>query len=120
MASPQCFDLSPSSQTYVTHRICYPPEDEILRLLKNIVLRTRIHYIYVATDKRPMINEIETHLAAQHVTVKHLDPWLPIIDIAMLSHANYFIGNCVSSFTSAVKRARDVQGLPSAFWSFSN
>jgi len=120
MASPQCLDLSSSSHTFVTRKICYPTDDEILRLLKNIVLRTRIHNIYVATDKRPMIKEIEEHLSAQRVHVKHLDPWLPVIDVAMLVHADYFIGNCVSSFTSIVKRARDVQGLPSAFWGFSN
>lgn len=120
MASPQCFDLLPPSSalSYVTRKICFPPDEEILRLLKNVVLRTRIHNIYIATDRRPMIHEIEEHLAAQHVQVKHLDPWLPIVDVAMLAHANYFIGNCVSSFTSAVKRARDVAGLPSAFWSF--
>lgn len=120
MASPQCFDLSSSSQTFVTRKMCYPSDDDILRLLKNIVLRTRIHYIYVATDKRPMIKEIEEFLSAQRVHVKHLDPWLPVIDVAMLAHANYFIGNCVSSFTSIIKRARDVQNLPSAFWGFSN
>ncbi|UJR32853.1 hypothetical protein I4U23_020315 [Adineta vaga] len=120
MASPQCFDLSSSTQDYVTHKICYPSDDEIFRLLKNIVVRTRIHNIYVATDKRPMIQEIEEHLAAQRVKVKHLDPWLPVIDAAMLAHADYFIGNCVSSFTSVVKRARDVNNLPSAFWGFDN
>jgi len=120
MASPQCLDLSSSSHTFVTRKICYPPDDEILRLLKNVVLRTRIHNIYVATDKRPMIKEIKEYLSAQRVHVKHLDPWLPVIDVAMLAHANYFIGNCVSSFTSIVKRARDVNDLPSAFWGFSN
>lgn len=120
MASPQCFDLASSSNAFVTRKICYPPDDEILRLLKNVVLRTRIHNIYVATDRRPMIKEIEEHLSAQVVNVKHLDPWLPVIDVAMLAHSDYFIGNCVSSFTSIVKRARDVNNLPSAFWGFSN
>ncbi|CAF0739221.1 unnamed protein product [Adineta ricciae] len=120
MAAPQCLDLSPSPTDYVTKKLCYPSDGEILRLLKNVILRTRIHHIYVATDRRPMIREIEEHLSAQRVHVKHLDPHLPIIDVAMLAHANYFIGNCVSSFTSIVKRARDVQNLPSAFWGFNN
>lgn len=120
MASPQCLDLPSSTLTYVTQKLCYPSDEDILRLLKNVVLRTRIHDIYVATDKRAMIKEIEEYLSAQHVRVKHLDPWLPVIDVAMLAHAKYFIGNCVSSFTSIVKRARDVQNLPSAFWAFSN
>lgn len=120
MASPQCFNPPLTSQPFVTQKICFPSDEEIFRLLKNIVVRTRIRQIYVATDERPMIKEIERNLAAQKVQVKHLDPWLPVIDVAMLAHANYFIGNCVSSFTSIVKRARDVQGLPSAFWSLSN
>jgi peptide-O-fucosyltransferase len=120
MASPQCLERSSSPDTFVTQELCFPSDEDILRLLKNVVIRTRIHNIYVATDKRPMIKEIEEHLSAQRVHVKHLDPWLPVIDAAMLAHANYFIGNCVSSFTSIVKRARDVHGLPSAFWSFSN
>lgn len=120
MASPQCLDLPSSKLPYVTKRLCFPSDDDILRLLKNTVLRTRIRNIYIATDKRPMIKEIEEHLSAQRVSVKHLDPWLPVIDAAMLAHANYFIGNCASSFTSFVKRARDVRGLPSAFWAFDN
>lgn len=120
MASPQCFDLPSTTQLHVTHKMCYPPDEEIFRLLKNVILRTRIRQVYVATDKRPMIKEIETNLAAQNVKVQHLDPSLPIIDVAMLAHADYFIGNCVSSFTSAVKRARDVHDLPSAFWGFSS
>lgn len=120
MAAPQCLDLPSSKLQYVTKKLCFPSDDEILRLLKNIVLRTRIRNIYIATDKRPMIQEIEKHLSAQRVIVKHLDPALPIIDAAMLAHADFFIGNCVSSFTSIVKRARDVQGLTSAFWTFSN
>lgn len=120
MASPQCFDPPLSNHEFVTQKICYPPDDEIYRLLKNVVLRTRIHNIYVATDRRPMIKEIEGHLLGQRVKVKHLDPWLPVVDVAMLAHSDFFIGNCVSSFTSVVKRARDVQQLPSAFWSVTS
>ncbi|CAF0800266.1 unnamed protein product [Didymodactylos carnosus] len=117
MASPQCLE---ETEFYATKKLCYPSDEEIFRLLKNIVILTQIKNIYVATDKRSMVKEIGHELSKQNVIVKHLDPWLPVIDIAMLAHSDYFIGNCVSSFTSAVKRERDIKNLPSAFWGFSN
>jgi len=50
------------------------------------------------------------------VKVFHADPWLPVIDWAVLVKADYFIGNCVSSFTAFVKRTRDIEGKPTYFW----
>ncbi len=40
-----------------------------------------------------------------------------IVDIAIMSKATYFIGNCVSSFSSFVRRQRNSTGKPVAFFS---
>ncbi|XP_023931286.1 GDP-fucose protein O-fucosyltransferase 1-like, partial [Lingula anatina] len=118
MASPQCLGYSGVDRK-VTVKMCFPPKEEILRLTKNIVIKTRAKHIYVATDKNPMIKEIEDHLKPQKVKVHHLDPWLPQIDLAILGQADHTILNCVSSFSAFVKRERDISDKPSSFWGFS-
>lgn len=47
-------------------------------------------------------------------------PASPHLDLAILGRANYFIGNCISSFTAIVAREREVKGFPTFFWGFPN
>ena len=49
--------------------------------------------------------------------VKH-EPANPHVDLALLGKSDYFIGNCISTFTGFVKRERDVNKLPTKFWDF--
>lgn len=113
MASPQCLN---GVNKLVTHEICMPSKETVLDLTKKIVKMTNAKFIYVATDKNPMIKDLEEHLSKQNVKVFHMDPHLPWVDLYVLSQSHHFIGNCVSSFTSFAKRARDVTGKPSSFW----
>lgn len=64
-----------------------------------------------------MKTELEQHLQKQNVRVYHWDPWNPLYDLAVLIKSDYFIGNCVSSFTAFAARARKVAGdKPTLFW----
>ena len=112
MASTQCIDRP----NVVTWEICFPSTDTVLRLTKKIVKKTGAKFVFVATDKNPLINDLEKYMSTEKVKVVHMDPWLPWIDLYILGKADYFIGNCVSSFTAFAKRVRDVEGKPSTFW----
>ncbi|XP_045159549.2 GDP-fucose protein O-fucosyltransferase 1-like isoform X1 [Mercenaria mercenaria] len=117
MASPQCIPLNSGGK--VTSEMCLPSTQEVLRLLEKVVKETDVKVIYVATDKNPMIAEIEQHLKDYQVSVFHQDPWLPQLDLYILGQSVHFIGNCVSSFTSFVTRERAVSNKPTSFWGYS-
>lgn len=87
------------------------------RALKKI---NDLKYVFVASDSNHMMDEFKTTLQHSKVKIVKLQPnnANPHLDLAILGQANYFIGNCVSSYSAFVIRERNVRGLPSEFWSF--
>ena len=116
MASPQCTD---DTDVKLSKSLCYPSTETVLDDLAKVLkqrLGGDVKHIYVATDQNPLVSEIKKRFGDSVEKIVHNDPWLPVIDLAILARSEFFIGNCISSFTAFVKRERDLSQRPSAFW----
>ncbi|XP_011556235.3 GDP-fucose protein O-fucosyltransferase 1 [Plutella xylostella] len=117
-ASPQCVGYK-NERGPLTMSMCFPEKSVIFKQIKRALRKVEdTKYIFVASDSNHMINEISAELKSTGVKVLRLTPSNPHLDLAILGQANYFIGNCVSSYSAFVKRERDARGIPSEFWSY--
>ncbi|XP_012266691.2 GDP-fucose protein O-fucosyltransferase 1 [Athalia rosae] len=118
-AAPQCLGYR-NERGKATPAMCLPPLELIVRHLKRII-RTKndVKSIYVASDNNHMIPELSKALKRMEIGVyKQDEPASSHLDLAILGNSNYFIGNCISSFSAFVAREREVRGLPTFFWGF--
>ncbi|XP_028171670.1 GDP-fucose protein O-fucosyltransferase 1 [Ostrinia nubilalis] len=117
-AAPQCVGYR-SERGPLTVSMCLPHRTDIIKQIKRVLKKLNgTKYVFVASDSNHMIDEINTAVQRLGVTAIRQQPANPHLDLSILAQANYFIGNCVSSYTAFVKRERDVKGLPSEFWSY--
>lgn len=118
-ASPQCIREGSKKLTY---EMCFPPKKEILKKVKKVVKKIRAKRVFVATDHDPMLKDLSQALKSLKVSVHKRNPSDeisdPIVDLAILTMSDHFIGNCVSSFTAFVTRYRAVENKPTSFWAF--
>ena len=80
---------------------------------------TGVSHVFVASDSDHMLRELRASFSGAGVRVTRLAEDDFRLDLVILELSEFFIGNCVSSFSAFVKRSRDVAGRPSAFWGFS-
>ena len=59
---------------------------------------------------------MEYYIVCLQIPVYYLTTDKPELDLLLLGKADYFVGNCVSSFSAFVKRERDANGKPSEFF----
>lgn len=105
--------------------VCMPTKDIILKQIKyQIKVHNELHpdnlmkSVFVASDNNHMISDINYALKRLKVEAFKLNETNPHLDLIVLEKSNRFIGNCISSYSAFVKRARDVRGFPSVFWAF--
>lgn len=126
-AAAQCVGYQ-NEKGKATKDMCLPTKETVIRQLKRVIKNINnsvnnsndrtIKSVFVASDNYHMIDELEMALKRMKVRVFKLDKSSPHVDLAILGKSNYFMGNCISSFSAFVKRERDVRGFPSSFWAF--
>lgn len=123
-AAAQCVGYR-NEKGAATRDMCMPPKELIIKQIRRqIKLHNERHpsnvikSIFVASDSDHMIAELNNTLKRQKIQAHRTNVNNPHLDLMILERSNVFIGNCISSYTAFVKRARDVYGLPSSFWAF--
>lgn len=99
-----------------TKEMCYPSEETIIQDVAEVLDETGVKTVFVATDSKDLIKKM-SKVFDKVKFVRH-DPANPHMDLAILGRADYFIGNCISTFTGFVSRERKVNGKPSKYWAF--
>uniref|UniRef100_A0AC34FVK4 GDP-fucose protein O-fucosyltransferase 1 n=1 Tax=Panagrolaimus sp. ES5 TaxID=591445 RepID=A0AC34FVK4_9BILA len=106
-ASPQCLGYH-NELGMLTPQICDPPSELILQEIEDIVGSIGAKSVFVASDRDHMITDINDKLIRRGIKAfKNDESEDPYIDLAVLTLSDHFIGNCVSTFSSFVSRARE-------------
>ena len=120
-SSAQCLGYS-NERGQLTRELCLPSEDTVIRQLKQTLTKTNIKHVFVASDNDHMIEKFDHVFSSEGVKFYKQSGTSDegfLLDLVILSQSKHFLGNCVSSYSAFVKRARDVDSLQSEFWTFS-
>ncbi|XP_065576183.1 GDP-fucose protein O-fucosyltransferase 1-like [Artemia franciscana] len=101
-----------------TQEMCLPSRETILQQTRKAIKDYSAKSIFVASDSDHMIDELKKEFKRMNVSVHRMPNPVPQVDLAILGRSNYFIANCISSFSAFAKRERDIKGIPSGFWAF--
>lgn len=132
-SSAQCtgVGLPLYNQTKFTDEMCNPSENVIVRMISKYLNETKATTLFVSTDDESDRNVTNIIRAIRTSFGNKITVWTRInyilrnhtnlvIDLAIMSKAKFFIGNCVNSYSSFVRRRRQISGMPFAFFGHQN
>lgn len=114
MASTQCLGENPT--VAVTPEMCLPSKTTVFNKIRNVISEYNLTRIFIATDYNAYLTEMRFEFSEAQIEI--LDPEVAQVDLYILGRSTVFIGNCVSSFSSFVRREREVAGKPSRYFGF--
>ncbi|XP_041483985.1 GDP-fucose protein O-fucosyltransferase 1-like isoform X1 [Lytechinus variegatus] len=112
LSSSQCLGVHPT--TTVHRQLCIQSEELVSEEVRALMQENEIRTIFIATDHVSMQDDLQRDFPDLNVVT--MDPERPQLDMYLLGEADYFIGNCVSAFTSFVRRHRDNANLPTRYF----
>lgn len=103
-------------------QLCYPSLHSVRKQIDDAVREINATSVYLATDDprsaQRYVIEL-SNLNVQIVATNEVYMEDPQAEMALMSRANLFIGNCVSSFSAVISRSRQHYGLPTRYWNFA-
>lgn len=119
MASYQCF--LDENKDPLSKEICVPSVDQIIEQMNHALDFFNIKSLFISTDDLKLTKQLKLHK-------KHLKVLIPnetsfdstVLNIAILSKSQHFIGNCISSFSAIVSNYRRYRNLSYSFWNVQN
>ena len=118
-SSPQCLGYM-GEHGKLTKELCLPSIATVARQVRRAAKEVKAVAVFVASDSDHLLAQLRNELRTTRLTFhkQEADPPDTHLDLVILGQSNFFIGNCVSSFSAFVARSRAVHGLPTQFFAF--
>jgi len=118
-SSPQCLGYK-NEYGKLTTNLCMPSTSTIMEMVRTKIKALGAVAVFIASDNDHMVRQFRREFSKENVSFHKLEEDNSLLDLVILGQSSHFIGNCVSSYSAFVKRERDVLGLPSSFWAFTD
>ncbi|VDK77012.1 unnamed protein product [Litomosoides sigmodontis] len=90
----------------LTSEMCLPSLKTIIKDVTKKALKLNIRSVFVSSDRNHYIAELRQELAPLRIVVQRRYPENLHVNLAIISMADHFIGNCVSTLSAFIYRQR--------------